>query len=303
MKIIHVLLVILVVFVWGFNFVVLTIGLEEMPPLLLAFARFFLTSIPAIFFIEKPKSHLKMIIGYGLISFSIHFSLLFFGMVLGMTPSLAAIILQVRVFISILLAAIVFHEELNQWQILGALISFSGIAYIAINLGGSMNLTGFLCILAAAASWATGNIISKKMEHINALSLVIWGSLFAWPPLLAVSLILDGPDQFLYTLQHLSWSAIGSVLFITLFATLFCFGVWGWLLRQYPLNAIAPFSLLIPIFGTFSSVLFLDEPLQNWKIIAAVLVLSGLCINLWGSKLQFVFSKSLQAKEPKTELL
>ena len=80
MQLFHVLLALVVVVVWGFNFVVIKVGLEEISPLLLGFGRFFLTSIPAIFFIKRPIAPFKMIAWYGLIMFALQFSLLFIGM-------------------------------------------------------------------------------------------------------------------------------------------------------------------------------------------------------------------------------
>lgn len=292
MQPLHILLALLVVSVWGFNFVALKIALEEISPFLLVFARFFLTSIPAIFFIERLGPHLKMAAFYGLITFALQFSFLFLGMYLGVTPGLASLLLQLQVFFTLSFATFVFGEQLKQWQILGALTSFIGIGCIAMNMDGSIPPVGFLLIIAAAASWAAGNVISKKMGQVNTLSLVVWGSLFAWPPLLIINLVWEGPYQILETFQQLSWLGGGAVLYITYFATLFCFGVWSWLLRQYPLGTIAPFSLLVPIFGTLSSVLILDEPFQEWKFIAAIFVISGLCINLLGPKLQAAFSRT-----------
>jgi O-acetylserine/cysteine efflux transporter len=60
---------------------------------------------------------------------------------------------------------------------------------------------------------------------------------------------------------------------------------WGRLLSRYPAATVAPFTLLVPVFGISASALVLGEPLTDWKIYAALLVLSGLCINLFGARL------------------
>jgi O-acetylserine/cysteine efflux transporter len=114
---------------------------------------------------------------------------------------------------------------------------------------------------------------------------VIWGSLIAWPPLLAISLIVEGGDKIVHTFQHLTWLSGGAVLYITYLSTLLGFGIWSWLLHRYPLGTIAPFTLLVPVFGILSSALVLNEPLEIWKLGAAALVIIGLCINLVGPKM------------------
>lgn len=53
-------LALLVVVVWGLNFVVIKVGLHHMPPLLLAGLRFLLVAFPAIFFVARPKVPLTL---------------------------------------------------------------------------------------------------------------------------------------------------------------------------------------------------------------------------------------------------
>lgn len=59
-------LALLVVVVWGLNFVVIKVGLHNMPPLMLAGLRFMLVAFPAIFFVARPKVPLNLLLGYGL---------------------------------------------------------------------------------------------------------------------------------------------------------------------------------------------------------------------------------------------
>jgi len=275
----------LVVAIWGVNFVAIKVGLEEIPPLFLVSARFFLTCFPVMFFVRRPAAPFKMVIWYGLIMFGLPFSLLFLGMYAGLSAGLASLLLQLQVFFTILLSVLFLEERLHPWQIIGAVVSFAGIALVAMNLGGEATLSGFLLVIAAAAFWGAGNVISKKIGKVNTVSLVAWGSLIAWPPLLVLSLMIEGVSKILYSVQHVTWSSVSALLFITYLATLFAFGAWSWLIHHHPLKIIAPFTLLVPVFGILSSVLWLNEPLQSWKIFAALLIISGLCINLFGPKM------------------
>ena len=112
------------------------------------------------------------------------------------------------------------------------------------------------------------------------IALVIWASLVAWPPLLVVSLFVDGPSQIYQDLTQMNLLSLSSVLYITYMSTLFGYSAWSWLLQHHNMQTIAPFTLMVPIFAMMFSVLLLGEPLQTWKIIAAALVILGLCINL-----------------------
>lgn len=87
-------LALLVVVVWGLNFVVIKVGLHNMPPLMLAGLRFMLVAFPAIFFVARPKVPLNLLLGYGLtISFA-QFAFLFCAINFGMPAGLASLVLQ-----------------------------------------------------------------------------------------------------------------------------------------------------------------------------------------------------------------
>ncbi len=283
MPITHLLLALLVVVIWGINYLFVKLGLDEISPLFLCAIRFILASIPAIFFIKPPAMSFKTVALYGFVMFAMQFSLLFFGMHAGMTPGMAALVLQVQVFFSLFFAAVLLGEVLYLRQIVGALISFLGIGVVMIHLDRTASLVGFLLILAAAASWGAGNLITKKAKNINMIALVVWGSFIAAPPMLLLSLIFEGPSSMVYTYHHLTRTGITSVLYIVYASTWIGYGVWNWLLSRYPLGMIVPFTLLIPIVGVMSSVLILGEPFQAWKLLAGILVITGVCINLFGA--------------------
>lgn len=279
----HFLLILLVVIVWGVNFIFVKLGLHEIPPLLLCTIRFILASIPAIFFIKPPAIPFKVIILYGLVMFALQFSLLFLGMHLGMTPGMASLIIQVQVFFSMFFAAVLIGEMPHMWQIIGAVVSFFGIGIVGMHFDKDISVLGFMCILAAAATWGIGNLITRKTNKVNTIALVVWGSFVASFPLLICSLIFEGPYRIIHSLHHMTTLGLVSIIYIVYISTWVGYGVWNWLLNHYPVGTIVPFTLLVPIVGIMSSVFFLGEPFQTWKALAGLLVISGICINLFGS--------------------
>ncbi len=285
MPITHLLLALLVVVVWGLNFLFVTLALEEISPLLLCTVRFILASVPAIFFIKPPAISFKTVVLYGLVMFALQFGLLFVGMQAGMTPGVTSLLMQVQVFFSMFFAAILLGEIPYVWQIIGALVSFAGIGVVALHFDNDeISLIGFLFILAAAATWGIGNLITRKSSNINMIALVVWGSFTAWIPMLIAFLIFEGPSSIVFSYHHLTWLGTASVLYIVYGSTWVGYGVWNWLLGRYPVGLIVPFTLLVPIVGILGSVLILDEPFHLWKVAAGLLVIGGLCISLLGTR-------------------
>ncbi|MDP1604692.1 MAG: EamA family transporter [Legionella sp.] len=284
MPISHLFLALLVVVIWGVNFLFVKLALEEISPLLLCALRFLLASVPAIFFIKPPTMPFKRLAAYGLIMFALQFSLLFIGMHAGMTPGMASLIMQVQVFFSMFFASMFLNERPDSWQIGGALVSFMGIGVVALHFDSTISFTGFIFILAAAATWGIGNLITKKTANISMIALVVWGSFIASLPITLLSLLMEGPANIAASFHHLSWVGTASLLYIVYASTWVGYGVWNWLLSRYPVGIIVPFTLLVPVVGVLSSVLILGEPFTLWKLNAGLLVVTGLCINLLGAR-------------------
>ncbi len=283
----HILLALIIVAIWGVNFAIIKLGLRQVSPLALGVMRFVLAAVPWIFFVPRPNVPLRMIVAYSFLIFALQFGFLFTGMAVGMSAGLASLILQLQVFFTIGLSMVVLGERPTLWQLAGAILAFCGVALVAFNVGGDVTLIGLVLLVAAAASWGGGNVVSKRISQqalVNVFGLVVWGSLFAVPPLVAVALIIDR-QAFLDSFTHLDWVSAGSIAYIVYLSTLFGFAAWAGLLGRYPVSTVAPFTLLVPVFGFFGSAVLLGEPLQGWKLIASSLVIAGLCLNLFGPRL------------------
>lgn len=293
----HALLALLIVMIWGFNFIFIKLGLQEISPLTLCTVRFFFACFPAIFFIKRPKAPFKLIALYGLFTFAFQFLLLFMGMNAGVTPGITALLMQTQVFFSLFFAMLFLNETLSVWQITGALVSFTGIGVVAEHLDAGLTLSGFLLVIASASSWGMGNLIAKKITNVNMFSLVIWGNFVSCFPLLLLMLFYEGPDHLIATLQNVSELSLISVVYIVYAATWVGYGIWNWLLSRHPMATVAPFALLVPIFASLSSTLILDEPLPLWKLMAGILVIAGLCINLLGTRISIRRRLTIEAAE------
>lgn len=281
----YILLALSVVAIWGINFVVIQVALKEIPPLMLTFLRFFFAAFPAVFFLKRPQNtSWKMLFLYAMTMFVLDFSLLFSGMYAGVSSGIASLSLQTQVFFTAILAVVFLKEKMSLPKIAGATVAFSGIIFVGFHTGGDVNLLGLVLVEGAALSWAMGNLFSKQIGKVDMLSLVVWGSLLSLPFLLGLSFALEFDYWKVETFSHLSWLSIGSILYLVYPVTLFGFAIWSFLLSRYPATTVAPFTLLVPVFGFSSSALLVGEALPLWKLIAAFLIVSGLVINLYGER-------------------
>lgn len=281
----HLLLAVVVMAVWGSNFVVIHIGLDHLPPLTFAALRFTFAFLPAFLFVKPPDVSWRSLAAYGLLIGGGQFGLLFIAMNGQITPALASLVVQMQVFFTIGLAALLSGERVRPFQFIALAIAAAGLAMIIAHTDAKTTPVGLILVLAAALGWAGGNIVIRSAPKVDMLSFVVWASPFSVVPLLAAALMLEGWPAMAAGVASADATTWAAVLWQSFGNTLFGYAVWGLLLARYPVAVIAPMSLLVPLFGIAASALWLGEPLQPWKLEATALVLLGLFINVMWPKL------------------
>jgi O-acetylserine/cysteine efflux transporter len=273
----HLALALVVALIWGGNFVPIKTALDDYPPFLLLGLRFVIAALP-IFFVPRPPIAWHRLILIGLVHFTAQFSFLFLAMAHGMPPGLAALVMQSQAFFTVLFASFILRERPSTRQTIGLLLALCGLSLIGFGIGGDATLVGFGLTLAAAASWACGNIMVRGLGKIDMMPFVIWASAVPLVPALAMSLIFEGPDVVMHALAHPSLPGLASLLYLGFLSTLAGWGIWNYLLKLYPASIVAPFSLLIPVFGATSAWFAYGERFGPTRLGGMALILAGLAV-------------------------
>ncbi|MFD8279759.1 EamA family transporter [Streptomyces solisilvae] len=278
MRPVHIALAVLVTALWGINFVVIEVGLDHFPPLLFCALRFLVAALPAVFLVGPPRVAWRWILGVGLALGVAKFGLLFIGMHEGMPAGLSSLVLQIQAVFTVLFASVVLAERPGRRRLLGMAVALAGIAVAAVDEGTSGPLIGFVLVVAAAAFWGVSNVLTRKAAPPDALNFMVWVSLVPVLPLLGLSLMFEGAEPDLEALTRLDWAGAGAIVYVAWVTTVFGFGVWGFLLRTYDASAVAPFSLLVPVFGMSSAALVLGEGISAPRWLAATLLVGGVAL-------------------------
>ncbi|MFB6776894.1 EamA family transporter [Streptomyces sp. NPDC056352] len=278
MRPLHIALAALVAAVWGVNFVVIEVGLGHFPPLLFSALRFLVAALPAVFFVGRPKVAWKWIVGVGLVLGVAKFGLLFIGMDRGMPAGLSSLVLQVQAVFTALFAAVTLGERPGGARMSGMGIALAGIGVAAVDEGASGPVLAFVLVIVAAACWGVSNVLTRKAAPPDSLNFMVWVSTVPVLPLLGLSLLFEGWERDADALAALDWSGVGIIVYVAWITTVFGFGAWGFLLRHHPASSVAPFTLLVPVFGMSSAALFLGESVSPLRWCAAALLVGGVAL-------------------------
>ena len=271
----HLLLALALAATWGVNFVVIRAGLDHLPPLLFSGLRFLAAAVPAILFLRSPGVAWHWVIIVAALLGVLQFGLLFSGMAAGMPPGLTSLVVQAQAPFTAVFALVLLGERLTRIRVAGLAVAVVGVGLIALDLGKTSPVGAFLLVVGGAAAWGLANIAMKRAQPTDSLRFMVWVSALSVVPLFMASALMEGPRRDLDALRDIPWVAVGSVLFVGLVATVLGFGVWGHLIHVYSAATVAPFSMLVPVFGVASSALLLGERISPLTLVAGVLIVFG----------------------------
>ena len=285
----HSLLAVLVMVIWGVNFLAIDVGVDDVPPVLFVAIRFVVVLVPAIFLVPRPAVPFRDVLFVGVFLSLGQFALLYTALALGMPPGLASLVLQAQVVLSVLFASAALRERPTRPQLIGVLLGAVGLVIVGIGRSTATPALAFLLTLAAAASWATGNVIVRRLgsatqaagtrqSPLAGLSMTVWSALVVPVPMFALSLVLDGPAAVGYSLTHPTWAAVLSTLYTAWLASLVGYGVWNTLLDRHRASAVVPFTMLVPVVGMTTAWLVQGEVPNLAEIGGGLLLLMGVAI-------------------------
>lgn len=281
-----------VVLIWGTNFVAMKVGLRDLTPFQMGAARYIFAVLPLILFVRPPKLPVKWIVAYGLCQGVGQFGLLFLSLKVGMSASLASVILQTQVFFTAFFGFALLHERASRALQAGLLLAAVGLVCFGMNYlqpghAGATTAGGFVLCLAAAAMWAASNIVVRRAQQatpqFDVVGFMVWCSLVPILPFIGLSLAFDDPaTRWSWTGAPLStWI---STAYLGWMATILGYAMWTRLLKRHPVNRVAPFSLGVPVVGISAGMIALGDVITGWQWAGIALIVASLICTMFGGR-------------------
>lgn len=279
------LLALTVAVLWGLNFPAIHLSLEQFPPFFLVALRFALLAVPTLLLVPRPRVPVRWLLGYGIGFGVLQFAFLYLAMDTGMPTGLASLVLQASAPFTVLLGAVWLRERITARQAVGvavAICGLGGIAALRAGAGASAGLLPVVLTLCGGLGWAFGNMSSRQAHPDSPLRFMLWMSVVPPVPMLALSLVREGPAAIGRSLTTLgtatgAW-ALAGLAFTVLVATVVGSGIWTALLARHPSGVVAPFSMLVPVVGIAASWAFLGERPSPPELALGAVVVSGVLI-------------------------
>ena len=277
--------------IWGTTWVFIKIGLEDLPPITFAAARFILALIILTFIITYQKIPLpatmrdwKLLAMTGILQFSVNYSLVFWSEQY-ISSGLAAVLQAMITVFGLVLAWIHLPNERITWlKIVAVLLGICGVAVIFIEqlqINSLMAFAGCAAIVVGAYAAAHGSILIKAYGgNIHPATLVFGQMLCGILPIIIYSLAVEGNPLKL----HWTWRAIVSVFYLTIFGTIAAFWLYYWLLSKIESTKAMMISLVTPLIAVVIGGIFLGERLLPQTFFGGLLILASIGLIIFRRK-------------------
>ncbi len=275
-----------VAFFWGTTFLGIRIGVETIPPFLLAGIRNLIAG-SIIFFYLVYQKQLERVNGRQFLRAFV-LAILMIVLANGLTTyaekfinsGLASLISTLSPFCVLVLNLILGHEKLSVKTVIGIVLGMFGIFLIYQSSLADLLIPeyrqGIFAMLFAILAWAIGTIMTKKGSN-NSLTMlmnVCVQMLIAGVVLIAVQFYLS-PE-----ISVESWSArsVYAMIYLAIFGSVVGYVAFSYLISQLPSTKVTVLSYVNVVVALFLGWLVLDEVITSRIILSATLIISGVII-------------------------
>jgi len=278
------LLLTLAVFFWAGNFIVGRAVRADIPPIGLAFWRWFVASVLVTVMARKClpgdlreiRRHWCIVLLLAIVGISSFNTLVYIG--LQYTIAVNALLMQSLMPVLIVGLSFVFYrEKIHSLQAIGVVVSLAGALTIIGrgNLDVLLSLSvnrGDILVFIAVVGYAGYSIGLRKRPAVHPLSFVavtfIVGDLlllplYVWESMAGRTVQLDS-------------ATFMAIAYVSIFPSIVSYLCYNRGVELVGANRAGMFIHLIPVFGSVMAIVFLGESLQWFHLAGIVLIASGI---------------------------
>ena len=282
-------LLVAAMFVWSANFIVGKLStLFQVPPLSLNFYRWFIVWFVILPFTYKEistkffviKENIGLFIILGITGISVFNSVVYFA--LNYTQVINAVLMISVIPVTVIfLSSILKIEKFNLFQLLGLVVSLTGVLIIIskadVNKILSLSFNkGDIWMLVAVFSWALYSTLLKKRKlpftHLSLLQIFITiGLVFLVPQYLG--------EHFTGKEINFNKAFFLILAFVVIFPSVFAFYAWQKAIELIGPNRSSIFLHLMPLFGAIMAIIIFKEKFEMYHFIGAGFIVSGIYLS------------------------
>lgn len=252
------LALILLALCWGYNWVMMKVGVRDCDPFTFAVLRNFLGALALMAVVAMRRGSLRPKLFWWTALFGIFQTTLFalpvWAIYLG-SAGRASVLTYTMPFWLLMLAWPILGERIRGLQWVAVALALAGLVFV-LGPWNLSNVWASLLALAGGLAWAIGSLlfkIIKKRHQIELLSFTAWQALLGTLPLVVVAALVDkeGPTW--------TGSLIGALVYNVIPGSAIAWLLWLYILQNLPAGVAGISSLAVPVVGVLAAWIQLGE--------------------------------------------
>ena len=187
----------------------------------------------------------------------------------------AAVINSLAPIVVVIISVPLLGTSIRAIQIVSGILGVGGVALLVLRSNAGLDGLGLLAMLGAVSMMSLATVLTKRWGQppgINALAVTGWTFLFGGLALLPVTLLVEGLPN------HLTGRNVGGLAYLVLISGITAYALWFWGLRRLPASSVTFLGLLNPVVAAILGWIVLDQRLNSWQLLGAVVVLVSIVL-------------------------
>ena len=270
-------LVLLICLFWATNFLTSAHALREVPPFLFTAMRMGLLAALLVAFMRvPPRAQWTRLFAVAMLNGVLHFGTSFLALKLAGDLSSPAIVTQVYVPMSVLLAWWLLGERFGWRTGVGVAISFAGVLVLGFDPMVLAQPAALFVMMGSSLMVAIGTVLMRGLKDVRMVDQQGWTAVLSLLPLLAISVVFEpGSIAALRDASAIAW---GAAIYAAVFSSLLGHGVFYWLVQRHPVATVTPYLLLTPVLAVLLGILFWGDRPGPALWIGGAMVLGGVLV-------------------------
>ena len=256
--------------IFGTTYVLTTEFLPPGRPLLAGLMRSLPTGLVLI--IGSPIPHRRWLARFCVLSVlyaSGLFPLLFVA-AYRLPGGVAAVINSLSPLIVVMISVPLLGSRIRAIQIVAGVMGAGGVGLLVLRSDARLDTVGLIAMAGAAIMFSVATVLTKRWgrpDGMTTIGVTGWIFLFAGLTLLPVTLLIEGlPDR-------LTARNIAGLIYLVVISGILAYALWFWGLQWLSASAVTFLTLLNPVTAAVLGWVLLDQRLNQWQLLGAVIVL------------------------------
>ncbi len=260
----------------GLNLIAVKEAVDLMQPMTAAFLRQIVVLIVCLPALKIIPGKMRPLLLLGFLSGALFYVVNNIAFAASSNIGALAIVGQLSVPFSLILAVFYLHEKIRIYRIIGVALSFVGVVILVFDPAIAQERFGAALMVIVAMIWAVCTMVQRRLVGAPIFTIYAWVGAVGSIVLLPLSAFLE-PAAF-RAIPAITLSTFGWIAFSAIGSTVIGQGAMSWLIQRHEVSTVIPLTLATPVISVVASWAYFGTPFTPLMAFGGTIALIGIAV-------------------------